>query len=79
MVGELLAQPGHVLGIARQPVERLAYNDVDLARFHRAQQLPEPGTVAPVPRQFRVKPRRYHGAAKIADQRRAGRDLISAR
>ncbi|MEG8017847.1 MULTISPECIES: hypothetical protein [unclassified Sphingomonas] len=38
VIGELLAQPGHVFCITRQPVERLADDDVDFASFRCAQQ-----------------------------------------
>nr|WP_244501682.1 hypothetical protein [Sphingomonas gellani] len=50
VVGELLAQPCDILGIAREPVERLAYDDVDLPCFHRAQQLPQAGAVTAIAR-----------------------------
>jgi hypothetical protein len=74
---ELLAQPCDILGITREPVERLAHDNVNLARLDRAQQSPQAGPVAAIARKFRIEPRRR--AAEIADQRCAGSDLVGAR
>ena len=38
VIGELLARSGHVFWVTREPVERFAADDVNFARFHRAQQ-----------------------------------------
>nr|WP_244501483.1 hypothetical protein [Sphingomonas gellani] len=69
VVGQFLAQPGHVLGITRETVQGLAGDKVDFAVLNRPQQLFEAGTVSAIARQFGVKPRRRHRAAEIADQR----------
>nr|WP_294643981.1 hypothetical protein [uncultured Aureimonas sp.] len=79
VIGELLAQPGHILCITRKPVERLADDDVDLARFHGAQQLLQTRTIAAITRQLWIQPRRDDRTAQIADQRPARRDLVCAR
>lgn len=48
VIGELLAQPGDVLGVAGKAVERLADDDVDLAVLDRAQQLLQARPVAAI-------------------------------
>ena len=55
VIGELLARPGHVLCITREPVECLASDHVDLACFHCAQKVLQPQAVAAIARQFGIR------------------------
>lgn len=79
VIGELLAQPGDILGVAGKAVERLADDDVDLAALDRAQQLLETRPVVTVARQLRIEPGVHHLAAQVRDQRPARGDLVGAR
>ena len=78
MIGQLLPQPGHVLSITRQAVERLAHHHVRFAILDQAQQLFEAGAIALVARHFRIMEGRDHCAIEIIDQLHAGRRLVLA-
>lgn len=71
VIGQLLAQPGHVFRITRETVQGLADDKVNFAVLNRAQQLFETGAVSAI-----AKPCRHHRAAEIVDQRRTRGDLV---
>ncbi|MFS0772927.1 hypothetical protein ABC319_12145 [Sphingomonas sp. 1P08PE] len=79
VVHQLLAEERDVLGVARQPVECLAHDDVDHPGLDIAEQLLQPRPVAAIARLFWVVIGRDDRTAQIVDQLHACRGLVTAR
>lgn len=79
VVGQLLAEPGDILGVAREAVERFAHHDIHSAVLHIGQELLEACSFPAIARLFGFEIGRDRPATKIVDQLHARRSLIYAR